>query len=459
MTYPTEATAGARISAVEPHGAAARCGLRAGETIATADGQSVRDVIDWMWIADSDSVRLVLEPAAGRDAREVTLRRSLGEGWGLTFDGVVFDGVRQCDNACAFCFVAQLPPGMRPSLRVRDDDFRLSFLAGNFITLTNLSDADMDRIVEQRLSPLYVSLHAVDPDVRRALLCPTIDDEALARFDELAAAGIETHVQVVLVRGLNDGPVLERTLGWLARREGVLSVGLVPVGVTRYQRRRLSTFASAGDARAVLDQIAPWRTRMFDERGEHWVHAADEFHLLAGGELPAAADYDGFPQFENGIGMVRAFIDELAEEVAGGPEAGQTSRPGGRAVNVVLVSGEFFAPVLGRLTSSLDVFGVTVRVLCVANALLGGNVGVAGLLAGTDIASAIARDRAALPRGSAPATYLVPDLATNDEGLFMDDLRLQDVVEQAGADVRLVSSDAAGLAAALVSLTSHTTGG
>jgi NifB/MoaA-like Fe-S oxidoreductase len=239
----------------------------------------------------------------------------------------------------------------------------------------------------------------------------------------------------------------------------VLSVGLVPVGVTRYQRRRLSTFESAGDARAVLDQIAPWRTRMFDERGEHWVHAADELHLLAGGDMPSAADYDDFPQFENGIGMVRAFVDELAEEVAVGPGPGRSSGRGGHGADVVLVSGEFFAPVLGGLAPSLMGFGVTGRVLCVANTLLGGNVGVAGLLAGADIARAIARDRAALPSGGVPVTYLVPDVATNDEGLFIDDLRLRGVVEQAGADVRLVSSDAAGLAAALVSLTSHTTGG
>ena len=453
MKYPTEICAGARIATLDPDGPGARAGLRVGDVIATADGSLLRDVIDWMWAADSDRVRLTLEPTGERAGREVTVHRALDESWGITFASVVFDGVRECDNACSFCFVAQLPLGMRPSLYVRDDDFRLSFLAGNFVTLTNLVDTDLARIAQQRLSPLYVSLHSVDPDVRRSLLCPVADD-ALRRFDQLVASGIEMHVQLVLVRGVNDGAVLERTLEWLALREGVLSVGVVPVGVTRYQAQDLGTFSRPQHALAVLDTIGPWRARMFEERGVRWVHAADEFHLLAAAPLPPAADYDGFPQFENGIGMVRAFVDELADEVAA------SKAPPGRArASAVLVTGELFAPVLRSCATSLDGLGADARILAVPNRLLGGNVGVAGLLAGGDIAAEIARDAEEAPAGSAPTSYLVPAAATNQDGLFIDDLRVEDVAHRSGADVRLVSSDAAGLAAALVSLTSHTTGG
>jgi putative radical SAM enzyme (TIGR03279 family) len=448
MTYPTEVAAagpGGRIASVEPDGPAALAGLVPGDVIVAVEGEPLRDVIDWMWIADEDAVDLMVRDAAGSD-REVGLEREWGGSWGFEFDGVVFDGIRECDNACSFCFVAQLPPGMRPSLSVRDDDFRLSFLAGNFVTLTNLSDADVDRIIGQRLSPMHVSLHAVDPDVRARLMCPTAEDRALEFVDRLVDAGIAVHVQIVLVPGVNDADVLERSLEWLASRDGIESVGIVPVGMTRYQTRITRGFDSAESAGAVLKQLEPWRERMLAARGTRWVHAADELYLAAGTELPAWDDYDDFPQFENGIGMVRAFIDEAGEELA----ALQPATPGGPAV--ALVTGAFFAPVLRSLTSGLELTGCSVNVLEVANDLLGGNVGVAGLLGGDDVARAIAAHR------SEARVFLLPDIVINDDGLFLDDLTLADVAARAGADVRLVSCDAAGLVSALSGLSTAMSG-
>lgn len=449
MTYPTEvgpATPGGLVSFVVEDGPAASAGLRVGDTVTRVDGEPVRDVLDWLWHADASSVTLVVTGPDG-EARTIGVRRSFDEPWGLTFDGVVFDGVRECDNACAFCFVAQLPPGMRPSLYVRDDDFRLSFLTGNFITLTNLSDDDVERILTQRLSPLHVSLHAVDADVRRSLMCATVEDHALDRIDELIAGGIDLHVQIVLVPGVNDGRVLQHTLGWTADRPGVLSVGIVPVGFTRYQRRIETSFGQREAAHAVLEDVRPWQRRMRAERGVGWAYAADEFYLAAGERLPEWDDYDDFPQFENGIGMARAFVDELEGLVE---EA--VLRPQPRAT-ATLVTGELFAPLLTRLAASLRTFGVEARVLPVPNRLLGGNVSVAGLLAGGDIADALLSDG-----GGDDGPYLVPNVAVNDEGVFLDDVtadRLRDLTRK---DVRLVSCDAAGLASALSRIAAETTG-
>jgi len=452
MTYPTEAPPagpGGRIASIEPDGPAALAGLSVGDVLITADGEPLRDVIDWLWAADGDSVEVGVVDARGVEC-EAVLERDWDEPWGFEFDGVVFDGVRECDNACSFCFVAQLPPGMRPSLYVRDDDFRLSFLTGNFVTLTNMSDEDVDRIVEQRLSPMHVSLHAVDEDVRRRLMCPTAEDRALEFTDRLLAAGITIHVQIVLVPGVNDGEVLERSLEWLAAREGIESVGVVPVGMTRYQSRISVGYDTPESAAAVLALLEPWRVRMRAERGLSWVHAADEFHLAAGAELPAWDDYDGFPQFENGIGMVRAFIDETGEELD--ELALSTPVPDARSPRVVLVTGVFFAPVLTALASGLELTGCAVSVLPVANELLGGNVGVAGLLGGTDIARAVAAHR------QQADLFLVPDLAINDDGLFLDDLTIAGVAAQAGTEVRLVSCDAAGLVSALLELSTAKSG-
>jgi len=283
--------------------------------------------------------------------------------------------------------------------------------------------------------------------VRRSLMCATVEDLALSRIDELLAGGIDLHVQIVLVPRVNDGRVLQHTLTWTAQRPGVLSVGIVPVGFTRYQRRIETSFGQREAAPALLEEVRPWRRRMRGERGMRWVYAADEFYLAAGESLPDWDDYDDFPQFENGIGMVRAFVDELEGLV---DEA--VLQPLQRAA-VTLVTGELFAPVLAGLAPSLGTFGCTARVLAVPNRLLGGNVSVAGLLAGGDIADALLADE-----GGGEGPYLVPDVAVNDSGLFLDDVTADRLRDRTRKDVRLVSCDAAGLASALSHIASETTG-
>lgn len=428
---------GGVVREVSPGGAGADAGLAAGDVIVRVDGRALHDVVDWMWLTSDTPVTLTVERAGA--LVELELHRAPDEALGVGFTDVVFDGVRTCENACLFCFVSQLPAGLRPSLYVRDDDFRLSFLDGNFVTLTNLSDADVVRIVEQRLSPLCVSVHAVDPDVRASLVCAAHEDLALQRIDELVAAGIELHVQIVLVPGVNDGEVLDRTLEWLAARGSVTSVGVVPLGYTAAQARFSRSFEDAAAAAAVLDALELWRDAMARERGTRWVYGADELYLAAGRELPGWDAYDGFPQFENGIGMTRAFVDEFVLAAA---EADGRVSPGAPTRPVTLVTGALFAPVLRRLAPRLADLGVEPRVLAVPNGFLGGNVSVAGLLTGADLLRAIREDLGG-------SVYVVPDVVVNSDGLLLDDVAGAELPALTGKDVHIVPSDAAGLVAAV----------
>jgi len=400
-----------------------------------------------MWLTGEPSFELLA--VRGGERRTLRVERTGGEPLGVSFTTAVFDGIRECENACAFCFVSQLPQGLRGSLYVRDDDYRLSFLSGNFITLTNLGEEDVARIVAQHLSPLHVSVHAVDPVVRQRLICPTVDDRALEILDQLLGSGIEVHAQVVLVPGVNDGEVLLETLEYLAAREGVISVGCVPMGYTSHQARFSASYGP-GEARAVLGVIGGFQARMRAERGAGWVYAADELYLTAHADMPTVSEYDGFPQFENGIGMVAAFLAEFAEAVAAVPPEGKRrarkSIPGD-AGPVTAVTGELFASVLRR---SLDGAGFRdVRVLAVPNRLFGGNVSVTGLLGGKDIAEAVASD-------GAGGRYLVPDVVVNSDGLLLDDVPAASLSELADGDVRIIGSDGAALAQALTTRTGRT---
>ncbi|MDP2400358.1 MAG: DUF512 domain-containing protein, partial [Actinomycetota bacterium] len=305
---PVPAASGGLVAAVADGSPASRAGVRPGDRIVAADGAPLADIIDWQWYAADAEVAISIADTTG-SVRDALLVRAADEPWGIEWSATLFDGVRTCRNSCAFCFMMQLPKGLRPALYLRDDDFRLSFLHGNFVTLTNLAEADVARMSEQHLSPLYVSLHAVDPDVRARLICAR-EDRALERFDELLDAGIDLHVQIVLVPGVNDGERLDETLTWLAEREGVVSVGVVPLGYTRHQEIFASSYTHQLAAATVIEQVQRWQFAMRERDGVTWVHLADEFYLNARAPLPRTEWYDDYPQYENGIGIVRAFVDE-----------------------------------------------------------------------------------------------------------------------------------------------------
>lgn len=438
---PPPVTHGARILSVAEGSPAQRAGLREAHVVFSADGHELRDILDWQWYADGDVVHLRVaqwpfghstvadqqryDLSQCEEPHEIVLTRKPGESWGIEFGAAIFDRVRTCRNDCAFCFMSQLPTGMRRSLYLRDDDYRLSFLQGNFVTLTNLTDDDVDRIIEQRLSPLHVSVHSTNPEVRRALVCAR-EDRALERLDALLEGDVDVHVQIVLVPGVNDGDELTRTLTWLAEREGILSVGIVPLGYTRYQELFSASYEVPAAALSVIDQVTAWQTAFRERDGTGQVYLADEFYLNAGVPVPQWELYDGAPQYENGIGMVSSFLAETADHADSDFDRSKRT----------LITGTLFALVLAAVLKNRGLSSVSV--LAVENRYFGGNVTVTGLLTGLDIVDAI-RDH------GAKGEYCLPDVIFNADGITLDDMTLRDIAQHSGAHIRLVSSDPAGL--------------
>jgi putative radical SAM enzyme (TIGR03279 family) len=339
-----------------------------------------------------------------------------------------------------FCFIHQLPKGMRRSLYVKDDDFRLSFLHGNYITLTDLDEGELSRIESQRLSPLYVSVHATDPALRYELLGrPRVSAEILPRLERLAKAGIRMHAQIVLCPDLNDGVHLERTIHELAPlHPHVATTAVVPVGLTRHRERlpRLRGLTTP-EAAALVETVARWQERFVAALGSRFVFLADEIYLMAGAPLPSAAAYEGFAIAEDGIGLARRFEDDLDRAV-------RRVRASARPRTVTVVSGELYGPRLADRLAPLGAHGVHARVVAVPNEFFGRAIGVAGLLTGQDIQ----RHLAAL--ADLGEEVLVPAVCLRDvDGVFLDDLTPADLASDLGVPVRIVEPSARALLAAL----------
>ena len=430
---------GGVVMAVEPGSTAYALGVKPGDALVEVNGHAVRDVLDVQFYAAEEELELLVR----RGEQNLRLRsaRRYDVGLGLDFAAPTFDGLRRCQNQCDFCFVGQMPPGLRPSLYVRDDDYRYSVLYGSFVTLTHLTAEDWARLAEQRLSPLYVSVHATDPDVRRKLLGRPDSPDILSQLDRLAQLGIDVHAQVVLVPGINDGPQLDRTLDDLgARYPAIRSIGIVPVGLTRYHRRNCRRY-SPEEASLVVDQVAPrqacWRARY----GCSLAYLADEWYLLAGRDVPANGAYDGYPQLENGIGLVRRFLDDAAQARLGA----------GGCASHTLVCGTLVAPTMRRVAENVAAqTGCAIEVVPVVNHLFGEMVTVSGLLGGQDVIRALADcslgDRVLLPRtmfsqrppeDEDTAEGSPPDGPQGKQGPVrtLDGLTVQDLVERLGRPV------------------------
>ena len=437
---------GALVAHVEPGSPAERAGVTAGMRVLSAEGEAMVDIIDWFWLADGFEVTLELRCPDG-GARTLTLEREPMQDWGIGFADNVFDGVRTCCNACTFCFMAMLPDGMRGSLYLRDDDYRLSFLQGNFVTLTNVDDDDLERIIEMGLSPLHVSLHALDPDAREQLMGRN-HARGLEVLGALIEAGLDVHAQVVLVPGVNDGAVLDELLGWAVGEEHVLSLGIVPLGFTRFQDRFDRSFNDPASARAVIEQVEAHQARSRARNGCAKVQLADEFYVNAYpgeviGHLPPSSDYDGYPQFHDGIGMLRSLVDEWEEcaPVAGAAFGGQP-RPG----RALIVSGTALAPILAELIAGSGLDG-RADVLAVENRFFGGNVDVTGLLTAHDVAREVRRALDAYP--GAYDRVVLPSAMFNDDGLTLDGMTSAEVEAEIRMPVRVVCYNAAEILAAI----------
>lgn len=443
--YPTKdatlpAGEGALIAQVEPGSPADDAGFEPGCRITSVDGQPLRDLIDWRWLSADDVIEVGYIDLDG-DSGTVELERDEGESWGFAFEGAVFDGIRQCRNACTFCFMRQLPKGMRPSLTLRDDDYRLSFLSGTFVTLTNLRAEDEQRILEQRISPLRVSLHAANPEARRQLMGKHAQ-HGLDALDRLLSAGICAHTQIVLVPGVNDGAILQDTLRWAWERPGILNVGIVPLGYTRHQQMFDHSFNDPAAAQAVLDTIAPYQERARAERGTPWVFAADEFYRNAFGpvlleNLPPASDYGDFSMFEDGIGILRSCADDWRAACADGIADICAEALRRQGVCARYIAGCALQESFSALIAESPLEGVF-SPLFVENAFFGGNVDVTGLLTGEDVAAAI-RQEAERADSSKQMLFLLPEVMFNDEGLTLDGWTLEDMRSAAKCPMSVVS--------------------
>ncbi len=305
------------ICSVEPGSIAEEMGLEPGDRLLSVDGHDPEDIFDYEYYLENDSVIVLVEKAGGEEW-ELDIENNYQD-LGLTFENGLMSEYRSCTNRCIFCFVDQMPPGMRETLYFKDDDSRLSFLQGNYITLTNMKKKDIDRIIRFKLSPINISIHTTNPALRCRMLRNRFAGESLRALDRLFRAGTPMNGQIVLCKGINDGEELERTIGDLSRYIPCMeSVSVVPVGLTRYRQGLypLEPF-TAEDAVRVIDRIERWQRKLFAEHGTHFVHASDEFYILAGRPLPEAERYDGYPQLENGVGMVRLMTEEVQEALAG----------------------------------------------------------------------------------------------------------------------------------------------
>lgn len=384
---------GAWVAAVEEGSPAWEAGVEPGMRIVSVNGVEPRDLIDWRWEADGAFCALeVLDPRDGTTT-PCELWREPGQDWGIDFTDVLFDGIRTCVNACQFCFMAMLPPEARSTLTLRDDDYRLSFLQGNFVTLTNVSDEEADRIVECGLSPMNVSIHAISPEVRRSLIGRRAD-RGIEVLERLLAGGIEVHAQIVLCPGINDGAELAATLDWVEARPGITSLAVVPLGYTKHSRRFKSSYSDdVAASRAVVRLIEPYQRRAREALGITRFQLSDEFYVDADLPVPPAETYDGYPQFYDGIGMLRSFLDESAlvrSERAGECEAVDAALAE-RGLGVLLVCGEAAEKTIAVFAGLLSPEG-RVWTQAIRNDYFGGDVNVTGLIVSRDLLAQLANN-------------------------------------------------------------------
>ena len=471
-----------RVIAVAPGSPAARAGVAVGDEVLAVDGERPRDIIRWTWLTDEADP--VLEISRGGLELTVEVAKGAGEPLGIDVHSALFDQLRTCDNHCEFCFIYQLPPGMRKSLYLKDDDYRLSFLYGNFTTLTRFTEADLERVVTEGLSPLNVSIHAIDPAARNDLLRNRRGGPSLRWLRALLDHGIEVHGQIVCCPGLNDGAVLDDTLaGILEQFPELASICVVPLGISKFNTEPRMRATTQAEAAAVVACVQDWQDAFLQVLGRRLVHASDEYYLLADLPFPEPAVYEGFAMHEDGVGMARTFELEFSGQSAGatGPQSGffawadgadaapaaggryeaagdygapaegyravraSDAAPTGGGVAVALkarpgaptaiLTSTAGAAVIGPFVASLD--RPDVRVVAVENQFFGGTTSVTGLLVGEDLARVLA-DQPPTHR------YLLPDVCLSG-GRFLDGTTPADLPRT----VEIIPTDGAALRRAL----------
>ena len=414
------------ISNVIPDSIGAEIGLVPGDRLLEVNGEAVQDIIDLSFALAEEEIELLIEKASG-EQELITLEKEVDEDLGLEFESAVFDNVRHCANNCIFCFVDQMPVNMRDSLYVKDDDYRLSFLYGNFVTLTNLSSRDLSRIFRLHLSPLYVSVHTTNGELRQQMLRSKQAGKIMEQLNELVEKDIELHTQVVLCPGYNDGKELEKTISDLyAMHPSVLSLAIVPVGLTRYRDNchPLTKFSSSAAAE-IINLVHKWQKKCRKESQTSFVYLGDEFYLAAGKEIPSYESYDGFPQLENGIGLVRSFLADWDQE--------QVSQKGYlEPQHIDVICGVSAEKILSPLLADFRIPNLTIRIIAVENKFFGNDITVTGLLTGGDILAALQE----LP---GPRTaVIIPGVALRKgEHVFLDNMTPDSIAAKLTVPVRV----------------------
>ena len=410
------------ISGVRKHSLAELAGIFPGERLVSVNGVHVQDIIELSYLLTEESVDLELE-GNYVNTRKVHIDKLPDEDLGLEFASAVFDKVRTCYNDCKFCFVDQMIPGLRPGLYVRDDDYRLSFLYGNFVTLTNMKEEDYQRIIATHMSPLYVSVHCTDPERRCELMHNRFAGDILEKLQRLINAGIEVHTQIVCCPDWNDGEILAKSFRELyALHPGVLTMAVVPVGMTK-NRGHLAPLRpfDKDSAAALVEQVTKWQRKCRRETGSTFIYLGDEFYLLADKDLPSATWYDGFPQLENGIGLTRIFMEEWKKTL----RTLKRAKPKEKAVIPVGEGGyKVLKPLMDKLNAA---YGSEHEFLPIHNDFFGGYVNVTGLITGGDL----------LKQLPANQRVILPQVLLNSDSLFLDDMSFEAFKKQYSGKVEL----------------------
>ena len=432
-----------KIRSVQPGSIAWEMGIKPGDRLLSVDGQEIEDVFDYRYYIEEEEILLLIEKPDG-EQWELEIEKEIYEDLGLEFEQGLMDEYRSCRNKCIFCFIDQMPPGMRDTLYFKDDDSRLSFLQGNYVTLTNMSEHDIRRIIRFRLEPINISFQTMNPELRCRMLHNRFAGEALKKVDLLYEAGIEMNGQIVLCKGFNDGEELDRSIRELTRYLPFLrSVSVVPVGLTRFREglEPLEPFTGE-EARQVLELIHGWQERLYPEHGLHFIHASDEWYILAGEELPEEESYDGYLQLENGVGMLRLLLNEFAEaldEEEGDREERRLS----------LATGLLAAPYLERMAEQLrEKFPRTEVMVCpVKNEFFGEQITVSGLITGQDLVKQLSG------KDLAERLLLPCNMLRAEEDVFLDDFTVSQVESALQVPLNIVKSSGQDLLDAILGRT------
>ena len=421
------------IAGVEPGSIAEELELEPGDVLLEINGNKIEDAFDYHYLMNEEYVELLVRKADGEEW-ELEIEKEFEEDLGVTFENGMMDEYRNCTNKCIFCFIDQMPPGMRETLYFKDDDTRLSFLQGNYVTLTNLSDHDVERIIKYKLSPINISFQTTNPELRCKMLHNRFAGSSLQIVDKLVEAGIVMNGQIVLCKGWNDGEELERSLkdlyGYLPNLQ---SVSIVPVGLSKFRDglEPLEPFTPE-DAKKVILQVQKWQEKAMEEYGVHFVHASDEWYLLAGEELPEEDSYDGYLQLENGVGMLRLLETEFHEALAMAKGSEKTQK-------VSIATGKLAAPFIRQLAGDMNVKfpNIEVKVYDITNEFFGERITVAGLITGQDLKKQL------MDQDLGEKLLLPCHMLRSGEEVFLDDVTVSELSEYLKIPIEIVESDGA----------------